>query len=344
VDGDFIPVTSGKTADSPIRAIIPAYNSMLVLKERESFVLVGNNPNNFQIRKLADDGILSGMSAVSYEGGVIWAGREGIYFYDGVESTNIVEENLGTYYAESVKSFDPRTYRMWGMVHRDHYFLHIERVTPSVAVVKGNTSHSPTQLTIAIYLPRRAVSILTNLNIRGSVATGQNAWYAVNTSTIGKIANIDTLLDDDGNDPFACDGGTAGPDFYMESKKYSVGDGLRKKLFKQLMLHYLVGGDSLRLDTVVGLNTIGSTATSTWPITVYWWDKLSTLFNSWDTIANSYPTWDSIVDSVYFIKRIKFLKRSQYLAFRIYQNSASVNKASIGNFALGFKRQRQGRI
>lgn len=344
VDGDFIPVTSAKGVDSPIKAIIPAYNSMLVLKEKEAFVLVGNNANNFQLRKLSDDGILSGMSAVSYEGGVIWAGREGIYLYDGVEATNIVEENLGTYYAESVKGFDPRTYRMWGMVHRDTYFLHIERVTPTVAVVKGNVSNTPTQFTIAIYLPRRAVSILTNLNIRGSIAAGQNAWYVVNSNTVGHVANSDSIFDKDGNDPFACDGGTAGPDFYLESKKYSAGDGLRKKLWKQLMLHYLVGGDSLRLDTITGLNTVGTTATSTWPITVYWWDKLSTLFNKWDTLTNSYPTWDSLVDSVYFIKRIKFLKRSQYLAFRIYQNSNAVNKVSLGNFALGFKRQREGRI
>lgn len=348
VDGDFIPVTSAAGVSSPIKAIIPAYNSMLVLKERESFVLVGNNPNNFEIRKLSDDGILSGMSAVAYQGGVIWAGREGIYYYDGVEATNIVEKTLGAYYSASVKGFDPRTYRMWGLVHRDHYLLHIERVAPSVPVVKGNASNTPTQFTIAIYMPRQAVTTHTNLNHRGGVtlpaSTGQNSWFVVNDNTKGWVAQLDQLFDSDGNDPFGCDGGTAGPDFYIESKKYSLGDGLRKKLWKQLMLHYLVGGDSLRLDTIVGLNTVGSTATSTWPITVYTWDKLSTLFATWDTLANSYPTWDSLVDSVFFLKRIKFIKRSQYLAFRIYQTSTSVNKVTMGSFALGYKWQREGRI
>lgn len=348
IDGNFIPVVSASGVEAPIKAIVPAYNSMLILKERESFVLVGNSPNNFQIRKLSDDGILSGMSAVPYEGGVIWAGRDGIYFYDGVEATNIVEKTLGAYYSESVKGFDPRTYRMWGLVHRDHYLLHIERVAPPVPVVKGNVSVAPTQFTIAIYLPRQAVTILTNVNHRGAAtlpaSTGQNSWFVVNSSTRGWVCQLDELWDGDGNDPFACDGGTAGPDFYLESKKYALGDGLRKKLWKQLMLHYLVGGDALKLDTIVGLNTVGSTATSTWPITVYTWDKLATLFSTWDNLANSYPTWDSLIESVFFLKRIKFIKRSQYLAFRIYQASASVNKATLGSFALGYKWQREGRI
>lgn len=349
VDGDFIPVASGKEANTPIKALIPAYNSLCVLKERETFALFGENSDNFQVRKVADDGTLSAMSAVPYESGVIWAGRNGIYYWDGVEATNIVEGNLGQFYSALVASLDPRTYRMWGLVHRDHYLLHIERVTPSEAVIKGTVSSSPTRMTIAIYIPRRAVTLHTNLDIRGSLVIpdtlGARSWLVVNTASGGRVCDLDTLFDSDGIDGITCDANTAGPDLYIESKKYDLGNALLKKMWKMLKLHYLVGGDALKLDTVIGLNTIGQTTTTEWPITVYTWDRLTpSPYSSWDNLANSHPTWDSVVDAIFFVKRIKFLKRSQHLAFRIYQKSANVTAAKVGPFALAYKSQRPGRV
>jgi hypothetical protein len=519
VDGDFIPVSSGKEANTPIKAIIPAYNSLMVLKERETFALFGNNPDNFEVRKIAEDGTLSTMSAVPYESGVLWAGREGIYYWDGVEAVNIVEDTLGKYYHDLVQDFDPRTHRMWAVLHEDHYLLHIENVTPDVAVVKGNISETPEIMTIAIYMPRRAVTVHNNLHIRGSVVIpstqGALTWVMVNTEDGGRVCDVDALFNDDGRDTvisdtavytnknlitnpsfevdatswwvgtgdtitasadealfgsmsgkhvsdasdngylqwsgstleqgetytaslyilgdvgdvqlcvqnaafttvlaetftttsdwqridvtytptvtgtyylllyrntagvgtFYVDGvqlemndeaseyvdgdqlygkwtGAAhgsitsaaypGPDLYIESKKYDIGNGMLKKLWKMLMLHYLVGGDSLKLDTVIGLNTVGSTTTSDWPITVYSWDRLApSPFSTWDGLDGTHPTWDSVVDAIFFVKRIKFLKRSQYLAFRIYQNSPAVNAAKLGPFALAYKAQRPGRV
>lgn len=347
-DGNFIPITSGSGVNTPIKALIPAYNSLVILKEQESFALVGQNENQFEPHKLIDDGCLSGMSAVAYSGGVIWAGRNGIYFYDGVTADNIVEETLGQYYKTAVAGFNPSTHRMWGAIHRDHYFLHIQRVSPPAGLVKGAASSAPNEFTIVIYMPKQAVVTMSNMWFRGSTvlsaSTGQNVWFAANDSTRGYVCNFDSIFDREGNDAFACDGGTAGPDLYIESKKFSAQNGLQKKLWKQLMLHYLVGGDVLKLDTVIGLNTVGSTTTSTWPVTIYWWDKLQTTFSNWDQLATTFPTWDSLVQSVFFIKRIKFIKRSQYLAFRIYQNSHAVNAATIGPFGLGYKWQRAGRV
>lgn len=348
VDGDFIPVASGKEANTPIKALVPAYNSLVVLKEREAFALFGQNADNFSVRKVADDGTLSAMSAVPYDSGVIWAGREGIYFWDGVEATNLVEDSLGDFYHSLVSSLDPRTYRMWATVHQEHYLLHIERVTPSVAVIKGTVSQSPTELTIAIYMPRRAVTLHTNLYLVGALSVpstvGALSWLAVNTSSGGRLCSLDTLFEDDGIDSVVCAGAIAGPDLYIESKKYDIGNALLKKLWKMLMLHYLVGGDALKLDTIIGLNTIGQTTTSEWPVTVYSWDRLSpTPYSSWNNLANSHPTWDSVVDAIFFVKRIKFLKRNQHLAFRIYQKSGSVTAAKLGPFALAYKAQRPGR-
>lgn len=348
LDGDFIPITSSRGINTPIKAIAPAHNSLLVLKEDEAFAIYGTDDSSFQVKKVGDNGTLSTMSVVTHGGGVIWAGKDGLMFYDGIEATNLTTDTLGDYYKACVRNFDSRTYRAWGMIHRDHYFLHVERVTPSVAVIKGNVSATPVQFTIVMYIPTRSITIFTNMNIRGWTplppSRGQDIWFLVNDSTKGRLVTANAMWDTEGNDAFACDGGSVGPDFYIESKKYSDDQPLRKKLWKQVMFHYLVGGDALKLDTVIGLNTIGRTATSTLGVTVYWWDKLATIYPTWDSLAAANPTWDSLTDSVYFIKRIKFLKRNQYLAFRLYQNSTNVTKARLGPFALGFKLQRPGRI
>jgi hypothetical protein len=58
-----------------------------VLKENETFIVTGNSPTTFSPKKLEDDGAISGMSVQQYGGGVIWAGREGIHYFDGVETT-----------------------------------------------------------------------------------------------------------------------------------------------------------------------------------------------------------------------------------------------------------------
>jgi hypothetical protein len=348
VTGNYIPVVSGTGNNTPIKSIIPAFNAMVILKQDESFILVGQDENQFQLKKLGDDGTLSGMSAVSYNGGVVWAGRNGIYMYDGVSQQNITQGTLGQYYATAIRTFDPSTYRMWGAIVRDHYFLHIESVTPPVTVIKGTSSTAPTRVTIVIYLPRNAVTMFTNFNIRGGLSftnsSGQQNWIALNTSTAGHVADVNTVIDSAGNDQITCDGGTAGPDMYIESKKYSAGNGLTLKSWKELLMHYLAGGAALKLDTVVGLNEIGATSTTTWPVSQYTWDTLALNYSTWDNLALTFPTWDTVNVTLYVARRIKFLKRNQYIAFRIYQSSSSVTSAAIGPFALAFKLMRIGRV
>jgi hypothetical protein len=350
-DGDFIDIVSSSSSsvNSPVISICPAYNSLVAFKENETFGIFGSSPSNFNVKKIDDDGTLSGMSVQSYGGGVIWAGRTGIHFFDGIQADNITADKLGDYYKNMIRSFDPTTYRMWSMMSRDHYFLFIENASPSVGVTKGTSTSTPNKLTIVINMLTRAISLMTNLSLRGAIQlpafTGQEVWYVVNNSTNGFICSVSDLFDSEGQrDTIACDGGTPGPDFYMESKKYAFGDPMRKKLLKQLAINYLAQGDSLKIDTVIGLNSIGATSGSVFPATVYVWDNLPAIFPTWDALAAVQPTWDSLVQSVFQPKRVKFLKRSQEFAFRIYQNSSSVNRVRLGPFQIGFKLQRLGRI
>lgn len=360
ITGSYIPVTSSSIGSAtPIKAIVPAYNSLLILKERESFALTGTDESSFQLNKIGDDGCLSSMSAVAYGGGVIWAGRDSVYYYNGVNTIDLVGATLGTAYKQSIKAFDPATYRMWGALVHDHYFLHIENYTAPTPIIKGQAAVTPTKVTFAIYMPGLTnnsdppITAFTNVAFRGSVTmnTGQGlqGWFVVNDSTIGHVCDWDTMFYTQGTDAFACDGGTAGPDLYVETKHHGLGSrsnpgDLLKKSWKQVMMSYNVSGDSLKIDTVIGLNEIGQVTTTDLPITVQTWSNIGALYQSWTSLNVVYPTWTSMTTSGFGVGRIKFLKRNQYFGFRVYQKSGSVNNATLGSYALGYKPLRPGRI
>jgi hypothetical protein len=183
-DGNWVELVNAASVNEPIRGIASAYNGLLIFKETETFILGGSSPNSFDVRKLEDDGTLCGMSAQQFAGGVIWAGREGINFYDGVQVTNLVTGSLGQVWKDTIRTLDPSTYRLWSMVNRDHYFLFLENISPTFPIVKGNVSSTFTRITIAINMNTRAVTLMTNLNIRGAAilpaSPGRQAWYVIN--------------------------------------------------------------------------------------------------------------------------------------------------------------------
>lgn len=684
-DGNFIDIGSSTGANTPIKALMPAYNALIVMKDNETYGIFGTSTDSFDPRKISDDGVINGMSVQPYSGGVIWAGRNGIYYYDGNQATNMTAEKLGASYKTWVKSFDSTTYRMWSMVSKNHYFLFLESFQTDTAVIKGTVSTSPTQITIVINMDTGSVTTLRNLNIRGSVvlpaATGGTTWFLVNgqrpgdtadqgficdsaqlfeqtgrdtlysdysllgtwtnmipnggaevdatlwsvnawanllaqssaqakygsksfamtsinscvngdfeTNTtgwsgfnggaisrvttehfsgaasmqvittvtvnsgalgaevavaagqpyqvtawvkgpIGQAVNL-TIFEEDGAFAFlrggnggvlnfnggwqklsfsatagagtvfikpliinnggsvmtffiddvriaqgfayfaspvgdlgggmrmgmvagqtytfsgwvyvpSTNGGSPGstlnqvflqlydnnggynavgssapvaydtwtklsvtktigagateaflrvidnetpntyalvyfdgmqlelgstahqyvetttvavtgsplrtgtipyPDPYVESKKYAEGDSMRKKLFKQLALDYQAQGGALKIDTIVGLNNVGTTSLTQLPPTVLTWDQLAVTAVTWDALSALYPTWDSLINSVFKPTRVKFLKRSQHFAFRIYAADTNLTKFIVGPFQLGYKNQRPGRI
>lgn len=350
--GDFIPVNSGsaKSAMTPIKSIMPGFNSLLVLKDDESFALLGSDPINFEVRKVWDDGCLSGMSVQQWKSNVIYAGRNGIYSWDGTSVTDLSKDTLGKSYKTAVKTFDPTTYRMWSMIARDHYFLFIENVTPDIAITKGQTTTTPTRWTIAINLNTGALTMQTNLDVRGTLvlpsASQTVTWFLINTAAGGAVCDANALFDTSGNDNFTCTGNTIGPSFFMETKRYSMGDPLRRKMIKQVAMHYQSFGDGLTIDTIVGLGTVGTGTTNSvsFPQTAYTWQQLGAAYTSWTSLANAYPNWNAINLVIWGKKRYKFLKHDNFLGFRIYQNSASNSLVQLGPWQLGFKVQAPGRI
>lgn len=353
-DGDWLDVTSSDTVNEPIRALCATQTGLLVIKENETFVIEGSSPSTFTQRKLVDDGCLSGMSVVSYGGGALWAGRDGLHFYDGVQVHNLTADKLGDYWRRSMRTVVPTQYRMWATVDRDHYMLFVESISPNVAVIKGTVSSTPTKFTITLNLISDAFSILTNMDLRGSVTrpatAGQSTWFLVNgrksgdSSDYGYVADGEFVFNNEAVDTITCVNNTAGPDFYFESKKFDVGQPLRLKRFKQLALTYLVQGGSLMVDTVIGLNDIGLTLTSNFPPSVYTWDTLRAALGTWGAVSAVYPTWLAVITGVFVPKRVRFMRKTQFLSFRLWQSANTITRLQLGPYELGFKMQRPGRV
>jgi hypothetical protein len=118
-----------------------------------------------------------------------------------------------------------------------------------------------------------------------------------------------------------------------------------KKLWKMVLLTYLCVGDTIRLDTVPGMNEIGTTAKNAFPATGTTWGQVAAEGYTWGTVDPAlYPTWDYPVDSQFVPKRVKFLKRSQLMSFRFWQNSSAIKALTIGPMAVIAKPQRIGRV
>lgn len=350
-DGDWIPVSSTSDIQEPIRALAPTYNALLVLKETEAFAVYGSSPSNFSAKKLEDDGVLSTMSVQTYGGGALWAGRNGIYFYDGIQVQNLIANKFGDVWKTTLRSFDPLRYRCWSMVARNHYFLFIEDLNPTISVVKGTTTTTPNYWIFAVNMDSRAVSLMTNIGIRGGVSlpaqSGRGTLYLVNddVNDVGKVCDANQLFDAEGVDSVvATAGGALGPDFYFNSKKYNAGDDVRLKRFKQLALHYLAQNGDLRVDTVLGLNNVGQTLSGLFPASVLTWDSLRILLPNWSSVAEAYPAWDDLIEGVFIPKRVRFLKKDHHFSFRLWQSTSAMTRVKIGPFAIAYKLMRPQRV
>jgi hypothetical protein len=325
VDREAVDLTNdGNTiifSADPVRALVAGETAIVTLTEYEAYALtgaVGTTPDRWRGERIYDDGTICGMSAATFQGGVIWAGKRGIWYWNGSNPVNIASK-LGDDYRKYVAGAT----RAYGMVVNNHYICFVEDGQSGIfSKTKGASTTNSARWTIVINLLSGTVSMFTNVEHRGAVhppaslGLGTTAFGITTNEPGARVMNGDVLFTGTGNDPYTCENGPgAGPDLYIETKKYDAKDAQRLKLWKMFLMHYLTVGDQLNLDTVVGLNTAGTTA------------------------ATAFTT-----SSTYTDKRIKFMKRSQFLALRIWQNSASVTNAVVGPWAIALKFKRPGRV
>lgn len=107
-----------------MRGMASSTSGLLVFLADKTYIIRGNYRANFSLEELYPQGCLSSMSIVEYGGGVFWASKLGILYYDGASVRNLTETNLGVYFTDSIKSFSSESDRVYGFLHKDYLFMH----------------------------------------------------------------------------------------------------------------------------------------------------------------------------------------------------------------------------
>jgi hypothetical protein len=324
-DIDFSPLDGSwfdLPSNSPVTGMKAAHNSLVVFTEDETYALLGQSPDTFELQKVDDVGCIAGNAAIGWNGGVIWPSRQGVHFWDGSTVNSITREKMGRMWEVAFSQFNHGPARIWAVMFGDFYVLSTVDATFGMGVTKGGSTTVPSVWTFVIHMPTGAITRFSNLYLTagtdipgstqtphlGAIYASDNNAYIINTTSLWNASSGGL---DEKNAPSS----SQGPDFWVETKHYGLGDDVRRKLFKQIGVQYL-SPSTLTMDTVVGLNTTGVTSLSTLPAS-----------------ASSFQA-----------KRIKFLKRGTQLGFRLYQSTLTSGPLYVGPWQIGYKWQRAGRV
>jgi len=372
VDGDHIFIPNQKL---PLRSITGLWSTpscLLVTKTQETWGIFGTSEADFSPRFLHDDGAFSPMVFQEWNGGVVWAGEKGIWFFDGNEVYPLIDDRIGDWYQKAVENYLSHSYPAYSFLYRGVYFLHIPDADPPYAPDttanddNSSSGGSTDYLTIAIRLDRRAVTTMTNLAFLGGVKSPleetQGTVFVVNhhdTTTpfafnAAKLCRASDLFDDDGGPddintrtlPMAA-ADYRGPDIFIESGRYDMGTPQVKKRVKQLMGNFWiesVDGDYITLGAAGDGETDYDNNYLNFATMVGLNDVAVTSNGKWrlTRVKNTAGNWVAGFQN----RRVKFNKKSQFLGFKIWPSATNTGfqKIVFGAMALAYKDKRPGQV
>ena len=198
-----------------IIGIAGSTSGLLVFLQTKTYIIRGTKRSNFALQELYPDGCISTTSIVQVGGGVIWAGKQGIYYYDGATVRNFTSEALGVYYTDGIKGFDLAKNSVYAFVYNNYLIMNFTKwfsnyslrrwqsageFTEDGIVYQDITNNSsvgivnPTKLCLAIYLPTGAITSFSNFTPRGYM-TGIMAANTSTNSISPPTGNTGTLFD-----------------------------------------------------------------------------------------------------------------------------------------------------
>jgi hypothetical protein len=249
-------------------------------------------------------------------------------------------------------------------------------------------------ITFAIYLPTNALTALTNFDFRGATkfdsTSGIKALMGVNVKNptglaagvYPRLVDVDSILRTDNlyNEPLdaelientgkALTNYIKGPDFYLQTKQYTVGDPVLRKWFRQLFLNLYLTDGAIRLDLVDDEDNdridIQKKRRQNWEIfeeMTYTWAELQDIIlpkrlspnrSTWGNIENLNTSWYELVDAAFERRKKKISWRYPSLGFRLYQmnnyrpanyqTSQRPHTIMLDAWNIGFKPMRSSRV
>jgi hypothetical protein len=369
-DGDHIFIPSSKAPLHSITGLFGHASCLLVFKDNETYGIFGTSEADFSQRWLHGDGALSPMVIQDWQGGCVWAGEKGIWFFDGNEVYSLIDDRIGDWYEKAVEGHKAKTYPATSMIYKGNYIVHIPYanppIVPDLTANDDNTGTGTAQdyMTLCINLPRRAVSTLTNMAILGGVSSPleelQGTIYAVNhcNTTAPYAFNAaylcraqDLFTEESGTDTLNTKHVTAGdyrgPDIFIESGRYDFGSPQVKKRIKQLMGNFWIKSTS---GQYIALGNTGAGATDYDNnylnfATLVGLNEIATTSNGKWRLTRTKNTAGNFV-SGFQNRRVKFNKKSQFLGFKIWPSTTNTgfDKIVFGAMALAYKDKRPGQV
>lgn len=353
-DGSFMNIDSTSEANSPLVAMKPFRGSLLFWKEKEVFRLTGANINQFSVRSLYNDGALSTGAVVRWEDTVLWAGRTGIYGYDGSSVTNLIRDSISNYWKDMVDNhiYDYSTVRV--AVYRNYLFVSASGLKAPYDIYKGLEFTDIKEPTIVINLKTRAVHFFTNLHFYGSVESTRyspHSFYVADEAGTTRFGTLADIIDKDlaqVTDSMNTQiNAFSGPMAFIETKKYSAKQLLQKKRWKLMLLNYL-SEHKIYADLIPSLQQGAASQTVEFPPTSSGfdsWDTFGAAYDTWDEAGASFASWEAVSsDPKIRVKRAKFMKPDVYLSLRIYEEDPTQSNFEIHNWGLGYRFYRPGRV
>lgn len=330
-DGDFITIGSGTSLFKPITALYAIGSVLAIFKSDELFILEGNSPESYQVRKIADIGCLKTSSLQPYKDGVIFVSRKGIYSFDGSNLARLTE-NLGEYFERLLQNFNSNKDFIGSLIYQDHYIVYIENTIPELWNRELYGGTPPTNSTLCLFLKNNAVSFLYNVDIRGSISEYLETYGTSLPSTLpkGSIFSVNTTADNvelaigynlfhvQGADTIVCKGEPqTGPYPYFETATYSFNEPSLVKYVKEMRVHYTSQG----LLKVRYINTIVDQYQGT-------------------LLGSSLPASATFVNG-----RLALDKRNHYLGLQVYTNTLdNAYNLKIGHMLMKIKYLRRNRV
>ena len=449
---------------SSIRGIASTSAGLIVFTDSSTYIIRGNTRFNFSLEELYPEGTLSASSIVPYIGGAFWVSKNGFMVYDGASVRNLTKDNLGSFYTDSVKSFDYKNDNVYSFFYKNYLFVYFtkfqssftpRRYEPSyvtgwsttggiedliwsnlddaflwedfsmdnkipvywdaqdmyktigaeaqgVAAIyntatyglddNGIYKYGPLNFTdgmmFALYLPTNSITTFSNVDFKASTTfqtnngiSGIMGTTADITSTIrARMIGIDTIIDvnTSGRDPILVYNNIKtsalyriGPDFFIQTKAYTVGDPVLKKWFQRILFNMKLNDGSIRLDIVDNEDNdainIALKAHKGWevytPRGYTWRYSVTTIFpkyatantTTWQDVENQSETWVALFDPEFERYKKRFSWRNTSAGFKVYQlntyeaphtNEGRINipdTVELSSWNIGYKPMREGR-
>jgi hypothetical protein len=244
-------------------------------------------------------------------------------------------------------------------------------------------------MVFALYLPTGSITTFSNMDFRGAAiletTNGTNCLLGV-TADISdlvraRIIDLDPVIDTNtvGRDPILIYNNVKtdalyrkGPDFYMQTKAYTVGDPVLKKWFQRLLINMKLNDGAVRFDIVDDEDNddVNITLKShrNWEVFTpkgYNWSYVeSTIFpkyvasnsTNWGDVYDQGESWVDLLDPAFERFKKRFSWRSNSAGIRLYQLNdyeapntpdGTINLPNdliVSSWNVGFKPMREGRL